>query len=71
MTDQGQSPLTEANPASLDELFSRDPLKLSDSDVDQIIEELRRKRMLWAKAELEGKKAKPRKKDELTAEDLF
>jgi len=68
MTDQ--SPLAEASPKSLDELFSTDPLKLSDSDVDAIIAELRRKRALWAKSEAEGRKAPRTKKDEATLEDL-
>ena len=69
MTDS--SPLAEASPASLDELFATDPLKLRDSDVDAIILELRRKRALWAKAESEGRKAPKVKKGEITSSDLF
>jgi hypothetical protein len=32
------SPLLEADPSSLEELFARDPLKLSEADLDRIIE---------------------------------
>lgn len=39
--------LSEANPQSLDELFSRDPLKLSDADITIIVVELRRQREKW------------------------
>jgi len=69
MTDP--SPLAEANPLSLEELFRLDPLKLSDADVDQIIAELRRKRALWAAAEAAPKA--PRKsaaKEELSPDDF-
>lgn len=41
------SPLTEADPASLQELFNRDPLSLSDSDIDRIVSELRSQRARW------------------------
>jgi len=47
--------LSEASPQSLDELFSRDPLKLSDADITVIVVELRRQREKW---ELSGTKSK-------------
>jgi hypothetical protein len=68
MTDQ--SPLAEANPLSLDELFRLDPLKLTDADVDQIIAELRRKRALWAASEAAPKAAKRTSKEELSPDDF-
>lgn len=34
-------------PTDINELFSRDPLSLSDDDIDQIIEEMRKKRHLF------------------------
>ena len=37
-----QSPLSEADPASLNELFARDPLSLSDQEIDQITAEVMR-----------------------------
>jgi hypothetical protein len=46
--------LSEASPQSLDELFSRDPLKLSDADITVIVVELRRQREKW---ELTGKRS--------------
>lgn len=60
--------LLEANPASLEELFSRDPLHLQDQDITRIVEELRRKRANWAKSEAEGKKPKSTKA-EIKAKD--
>lgn len=67
------NPLAEASPASLDELFSRDPLDLSRAERDQIVAEFRRMRETWNKAELAGAKrgAKPPKGSvEVSAEDL-
>lgn len=54
------NPLNEAEPNSLAELMARDPLKLTDQDLDLIIAELRRKRVDFAKAEAEPKIKKPR-----------
>lgn len=55
--------LKEATPASLDELFSRDPLQLNDRDITTIVAELRSQRKNWLVAEAQGKrtgaKAKP------------
>lgn len=54
------SPLTEANPQSLDALFSADPLSLSDTDLSTIVEELRKQRLRWAAAEASGSTRAPR-----------
>jgi hypothetical protein len=51
MTD---SPLAEAEPRSLDELYAADPLSLTDSDVDKIVTDLCEKRDLWMKEEKEA-----------------
>lgn len=48
------SPLQEADPASLQELFNRDPLSLTDSDIDRIVTELRAQRARWE----QGQRAK-------------
>lgn len=79
-TQAGASPLATANPSSLDELFSRDPLDLGDADLDRIVGELRKSRELWRKAEAEGKTRAPRPKadasgpkagpDQLSLEEL-
>lgn len=53
-----QSPLSEASPTSLQELFDRDPLSLSDSDIDTIVLELRTQRERWQQAEKKGLKKK-------------
>ncbi len=56
-TETSPNPLAEAEPSSLDELFSRDPLGLSDQDISSIVRELRRQREKWL-AEPEKKAAK-------------
>lgn len=57
---QANSPLAEASPTSLDELFSRDPLDLTDNDIEKIVNELRAKRALWLDAEAQGAKKAPK-----------
>lgn len=54
------SPLQEANPSSLDELFSRDPLKLQEQDIQMIVQNLRERRKEWLAAEAAGKKKAPK-----------
>lgn len=56
------SPLAEANPASLDELFSRDPLSLSNNDIARGVEALRAQRANWKIAEAQGKTKAPKAK---------
>ena len=51
------SPLAEASITSLDELFSRDPLSLSQQDLAAIVVELRRQRQRYIEAEAAGKRA--------------
>lgn len=54
------SPLSSASPTSLEELFSKDPWDLSDSDRMAIIVALRSERARWEfgeKAKKMGKKA--------------
>ena len=53
------NPLAGVNPASLDELFSRDPLDLSDQEIEVITTELRRMRTKWMEAEAQGKTRGP------------
>ena len=43
------------------ELFSRDPLSLTNEDIDQIIEEMRAKRHLFQSAPATKPKAAPKK----------
>lgn len=42
MTEETDEPKTDIN-----ELFSRDPMSLTDTDIDSIIEEMRKKRHLF------------------------
>lgn len=48
------SPLAEANPKSLEELFSRDPFEFSEQDEIAIVAALRAQRANWAAAEAAG-----------------
>lgn len=50
--------LSEADPASLDELFARDPLELTNDDIDAITTELRDNRALWVIADDDAKNKK-------------
>ncbi len=61
---QPENPLSEADPRSLDDLYSSDPLSLTDDDVDKIVADLRQKRALWATedaaAQAQGRTRKPK-----------
>lgn len=69
-----KSPLHSAAPESLDELFSRDPLELTDQNLDQIVSHLRAQRHQWAQEEATGaKKSKAKQikpKERVKIEDL-
>jgi hypothetical protein len=56
------------DPAALEKIFLKDPLKLSDPEVDAIVANLRQKREIWQKEELdaknEGRRTKSPKKDQ-------
>lgn len=45
------SPLPEADPISLDELFDRDPLELTKANIEQIIQSFRAQRLTWEQEE--------------------
>lgn len=70
-TQQPTSPLSEADPRSLDELFARLDQHITlntlrgpaaTADLDAVVSELRRQRAAWARAEAEGKTRAPRAK---------
>jgi len=48
------SPLSEVDPASLNELFARDPMDLTNQDLDKIIAALRAQRLKWKQDEASG-----------------
>ena len=54
-TPSAVNPLEEVPPTSLNELFDRDPLSLTKSDISQIVEAFRSQRGQWAREELQGK----------------
>ena len=49
-------------PVSIDELFSRDPLALTDSNIDDIIAHYRSERAVWMVKENTPKKKSPKEK---------
>lgn len=51
--------MEQAQPQSLDELFSRGA-DWTDQELDVIIAELRRQRATWAQAEAQGKRSAPK-----------
>lgn len=55
-------PLSENNPESITRLFSLDPLKLTDTDLDKIVTKLRESRDIFLLAE-KNKANKPKKAD--------
>lgn len=54
------SPLEEVDPAILDELFARDPMNLTNDDVDMITDKLRTERAVWCKSDEDAKAKKKR-----------
>lgn len=60
------SPLNEPKPKSIDELFSMDPLDMTNADIDAIVLHLRKERGAWenkeavaaAKKQIKGEVAK-------------
>ncbi len=67
---QADSPLAEPSALSLDELFQRDPLSLSDRDIDTIVEELRRSRAKFNLVEKEKVTGKKSASPQLSLDDL-
>ena len=53
-------PLSEANPKSLDEIFSSDPGSLSEKELSLVVKELREQSARWTIAETAGKKSAPK-----------
>lgn len=51
------SPLAEAKPESLNELFSRDPLTLTEEDAERICAVFRKERENWKPGEVARKTA--------------
>lgn len=58
---QVETPMSEAV-STLDELFSKDPMELTDRDLETIVQTLRAQRALFLKEEQEAKMAGRRKR---------
>lgn len=67
---QPSNPLNEATPDSLNEIFSRNPLELSDQEVLLGVEELRRMRSKWVLGEAKAGKKPTEKTDIVNLDDL-
>lgn len=65
-----KSILQEVRENSLDELFSRDPLSLSDADLDKMIALYREKRAVWSQKEQTKAPAKREAPAKLDLTDL-
>lgn len=65
-----KSILAEVRANSLDELFSRDPLSLSDADLDKMIAIYREKREVWARSEAAKAPSKREAPKDLSLDDL-
>ena len=50
------SPLTQANPRSLDDLFDADPESLTDADIDEMVQALRSQRAHFKQAKAQKAK---------------
>lgn len=54
MSDAIQTPLTETNPESLEDIFSCSPLDRKPEEWTKVVAELRRMREIWIKEEATG-----------------
>lgn len=50
------NPLQEASPTSLSEIFEKDPLLLTDEEVERVVQEFRAQRKNWIEKEAKPKK---------------
>jgi hypothetical protein len=69
LTTLESSPLAEASPTSLQEIFDKDPLSLTDEDIDRTVAELRAQRERWEKTEAKGR-GKPKELVKIDLADL-
>ncbi len=64
------NPILEANPALLDELFSRDPLGLADTDLDVVVAEFERMLVSWEQGKPTAKTGPKAPKAKVSLADL-
>ena len=70
MTSEPSSPLSQAKPKSLDDLFEADPDSLSDSDIDEMVAHLRSERAHFKQAKAQKAKG-PAKIPSGTVDELL
>jgi hypothetical protein len=63
-------PLREALPTSLQELFDRDPERLNDDDIDQLVAFFRAQREQWSEREAKAKRGPAKVQSAASLEDL-
>lgn len=62
-----ETPLSNVEPQSLNDLFEKDPLDLSEQDIELIVAAYRKHRAAWAKEEKDAKAQGRRPKTSVTA----
>lgn len=71
MTSTSPTPLSQASPESLNEIFNKDPELVSDEDIAKVVAVLRADREKFIQNEKKPKAApKAKADDKLTLEDL-
>lgn len=65
MSDLPPTPLAEVDPDSITRLFEADPLDLTDEEIENLINELRRRRVVFLAKEAADKPARARVKPEV------
>ena len=68
MSTVDPNPLLEAEPTSLQDLFDKDPLSLTDDDIERVVKEQREQRGRWQKTLPKGRGKT--QLQELSLEDL-
>ena len=63
MTDAQENALADATGESLAALFDKDPLELSDKDIERMVDEMRKHRTKWMQEEQQAKSKGKKKKE--------
>lgn len=70
MSENQETPLAEANPASIQELFNKEPEELTDWDIESLVKALREQRSKWAQLEIAKANKEKKEKVQLTQGDI-
>lgn len=70
MSENQETPLAEANPASIQELFNKEPEELTDWDIESLVKALREQRSKWAQLEIAKANKEKKEKVQLSQSDI-